>query len=110
MTPNSHSKQGKDMSVKQVLIAARAKIADEKNWTRNTFARDSEGEIVTPRSHFAVCWCAAGALICENPDELSGPAYTALSREMKGDISLFNDSHGHSAVLLAFDRAIESSQ
>lgn len=97
------------MTVKEVLIAARAKIADPANWTQHDYARRKCGYAVNPTSTYAECWCAIGALAAVIGDtvraEKSVP-YFELRDAMGLDIDDFNDTHTHAEVLAKFDEAI----
>lgn len=97
------------MTVKEVLIAARAKIADPAHWTQFEYARRISGFGVSPESTYAECWCAIGALASVVGDtaraEKSAP-YNALLDAMGEDVDNFNDTHTHAEVLAKFDEAI----
>jgi hypothetical protein len=47
---------------KQVLINARALIADPAHWTRGTIARTANGRKVEWHDQSATKWCAMGAM------------------------------------------------
>ena len=105
------------MTTKEILIAARAKIADEKNWTQGELARDAKGDPCKPLSPEAVCWCTDGALrFAQGEDNLYARSYgpigalmEALSLEKDPSTTIpwrYNDSHTHAEVLAIFDRAI----
>lgn len=105
------------MNTVQILKDARALIADEKNWTQDSFARDSGGLPIDPTNDDAVCFCAIGALaraVGSNPDgEL--PAENFLVSEMlewdaRDSIPDFNDNHTHADILSLFDRAIARAE
>lgn len=103
------------MTVKEVLIAARAKIAPIENWTQGSFAKNKNGSPVLETSESACSFCSAGAvyLACR---ELEGgyPAFMIpslnaldeLSRAMGQSVGHFNDTHTHAEVLAKFDEAI----
>lgn len=96
-----------EMTVKDVLIAARAKIADPANWTQRVSAREVNGHVVAHDDAMAVCWCALGALanvIWRN--DIYWAAESALSDAIGGSIHKFNDTHTHAEVLAKFDEAI----
>jgi hypothetical protein len=42
---------------KDVLVAARALIADPAHWTQGSYARDAAGHRVGENSAEATCWC-----------------------------------------------------
>jgi hypothetical protein len=98
-------------SPRDVLIAARAKIADEKNWTQHHYARNARGFSIAASDKKACQWCAGGALIAVHPTGILSDYVAAdlLRREMDGAISHFNDTHTHAEVLSAFDKAIAST-
>ena len=103
------------MSAHEVLIAARALIADERDWTKGQFL-----EVIGGRR----CLCSAGALrvvLSEtgDPADLSDAAYREyddlaahLSRAVGRSIITFNDldTTTHADILAAFDRAIEATK
>lgn len=104
-----------EMTVKEVLIAARAKIADPANWTQGSFAKDIDGCQVWPWDEDATCLCAMGAIAVSvgGYDQHSidsvfaTPYFDALSEVMgAGDVVQFNDTHTHAEVLAKFDEAI----
>jgi len=37
-------------------------FSKKKNWTQEAYARNAKGDIVTPLSKDAVCWCLMGAM------------------------------------------------
>jgi hypothetical protein len=93
----------------EVLIAARALIADPKRWTRDVFARNERGTPELAIGPEACCWCSVGALMkCGYGTGQVLRAEVALLSEMAGcpSVAAFNDSHEHHEVLAAFDRAI----
>lgn len=97
------------MTVKEVLIAARAKIEKPENWTQKAYARDNLGFKVMPSDDGAVCFCAAGALrsLRDLTYIVKENSWYALVTEMGTQtVSFFNDRHTHDQVLHAFDRAI----
>lgn len=51
------------MSIQQDLIATRALIANEANWTSFELSRDENSAVVWPTDERANCWCIGGALI-----------------------------------------------
>lgn len=102
------------MASADILRAARARIEDPKNWTRNALARGPLGEVV-PVNHPTACkWCAYGSLYTmqNGPDwrlakdalELAGRALFKLWPE---DI---NDGLGHEAVLKMYGAAIAAAE
>jgi hypothetical protein len=117
------------MTTKEYLIAARAKITDESNWTQHALARDVYGS-EKPRNHpladdihwkgidgrypQACSFCAMGAVQAVTPIEHEKEACGALNaaaRHLYNDISIpsVNDELGHAAVLACFDKAIKDA-
>ena len=97
------------MTVKDVLIAARAKIEKPENWTRGMSARDADGQYISPRDPKAVCWCSAGAVYASVPlvgVMPSSRVLRALDDVSGNSIETFNDNMPHSEVLAVFDQAI----
>jgi hypothetical protein len=117
------------MTIKDYLVAARAKVADESNWTAYALARDAEGndkpsshplsddthwEGIDGRHPQACRWCALGAVQSVTPEGWEHEASTALNiaaRQLYGGTSIpeVNDNLGHAAVLACFDKAIEDA-
>jgi hypothetical protein len=118
------------MTIKNYLTAARAKIADESNWTQHTLARDAEGndkpsshplsgdphwEGIDGRDVQACRWCAMGAVQAVTPVKHEQDAWDALDRaavkiyHAPVRISQVNDDAGHAAVLACFDQAIKDA-
>lgn len=50
------------LSLRERLIAARARIAPPEHWTKGVFARTKEGVLTYPASPEAACWCLVGTL------------------------------------------------
>jgi hypothetical protein len=118
------------MTTKDYLLAARAKIADESNWTQHALARDVYGS-EKPRDHpladdthwegidgrdvQACQWCAMGAVQAVTPIEHERYVQKALNAaalklyEDLASIPEVNDNLGHAAVLACFDQAIKDA-
>ena len=62
------------------LIAVRDLIADPRNRTAGAFARDKDGDEVTPDSAAATCWCLVGALM--KITERREPSIRALAAQL----------------------------
>lgn len=103
------------MASAKILRAARQRITDPKNWTRDAYARDEAGRDTYTNGDcdFAVCWCAYGALGAEGSGVLTPEAdilfQAALELYEKGPVEI-NDALGHEAVLRVYDRAIEIAE
>ncbi len=96
-------------TVKDVLIAARAKI--EQGWTQGASARDALSNAVAFDDQNATCWCMVGALFAAEPidDMLRVDARLSLRiHPARVGISRFNDTPGRTKeeVLAVFDKAI----
>ena len=101
------------MTVKELLIAARARITDPATWTRKTLARDATGYPCRAHSDEAVAWCALGSLHIPDTDVKDQMnAYDRLkivADGMGGGVVYVNDVLGHDTVLQMFDLAIEKA-
>ena len=116
------------MTPQEILIAARAKIADEANWCKGALARDINGDD-KPDSHehsefifweglqgndpMSCRWCALGAVQAVIGDDHI--PYAVRSPLEKAARNLFqaktiadlNDGLGHVAVMQCYDAAIK---
>ena len=105
------------MKESERLIAAKALIADERNWTQEVYARNAAMKEVSPLDPTATCFCSLGALRkvsgWAHDDSLPGK-YFAQSAvyllKLDGYIDLFNDNNTHEAVMEMFDLAIKLAQ
>jgi hypothetical protein len=95
----------------EVLTTGRELLADPKNWTQRTLARNKAGESVEhPWDPKATCFCSIGAV-----HKVLGRYQLDLKFEVKrlldcvagGWMVSFNDRHTHAEVLEAWDKAIE---
>ncbi len=60
-------------------------LTDESKWTKDTYARDKDGNATTPGASDAVCWCLVGALErCYIPTSEFGLVYERLARRTDG--------------------------
>ena len=93
-------------TVKEILSAARAIIANEENWTQGRYAKDKDGSSIGVNCSSAVCFCSIGAIykITMSPSH----AMEVLRKHMGDSIMAFNDGHTHKEVLAAWDEAIAS--
>lgn len=107
------------MTLLETLVAARARIADPKNWTVAADARTAGGFCVSAWSERATCWCAVGALQAEyggyGAEYQMGLAHlvkAAQALHQTNSVIDLNDdpSLGHSAVLKIYDKAIEEAR
>lgn len=101
--------------VHDVLVKARALIADPQRWTTGELARDNNGRGVDPLATTACKWCLEGAVERASDGERR-PAVSAYSMlvDLVPESCLapheFNDYTTHAAVLALFDRAIEATK
>ena len=102
---------------KQVLINARALIADPAHWTRGELACTAEGQSVAWYDPSAARWCAQGAIYRAACDLVADQKEaTRIGNEVAKSIygrrwhfvslAIINDRQGHAAVLAAFDKAL----
>jgi hypothetical protein len=104
---------------KQVLLDARALIADPARWTRSYLARNAAGHPVHWCDPSATTWCAMGA-IYRSAYELVGckKEATRIGKEVARRLApiwfcrslmTLNDARGHAVVLARFDRALAAA-
>jgi len=97
---------------RDVLVEARARIADVARWTRGASARMCLLPLVNPNSPYAIAWSADGAV-----HRAAGGAWMLCGREAlrvlasaasipATDVAKWNDTVPHTTILDAFDRAI----
>lgn len=113
----------------EILIAARAVIADPAHWTQGIQAATVDGSPTNPWSPDAAQFCAIGgvskAIAVQTFDDwhsvCSLPVIRALFDAIPKDshwrahaagpaVALFNNHHKHHDVLALFDRAIENER
>lgn len=102
-------------SVLETLIKGRAAIALPEHWTQFIWARNATGGPASCKNLSAVSFCSTGVLIKigvprDGSDPLRLAVVNALCAEMNGKIVKFNDTHTHSEVIAAWDRAIATEQ
>jgi hypothetical protein len=116
--------------MKDILIAARAKIADQANWTQHALARDADNNNkpdshpqannvfwsgLTGRDPLACKFCALGAVEAVEADDSrfrqARDALNTAAFDLFRKLSIFdvNDNIGHVAVLQCYDHAIEAA-
>jgi len=95
------------MTPAEILIAARALIAEEKSWCQGALARNAAGVATTPYRPGAVAFCSVSAIdLIGGLTESVHDAYAALALFCDDRPTVFNDSHTHAEVLDAYDKAI----
>jgi hypothetical protein len=98
-------------TIEAVLVLAKAKIQDPKNWCRSALAKDIDGEPLHQDSPNAVRWCAVGALLSSTPKfYLREKSITFLTESEQIEPAVVNNVEGHEAVMKMFDRAIKIAQ
>ena len=103
------------MKPSELLIKAKAVIADPKHWTQDVYAKDAKGHHTGPSTPDAVCWCSVGALdkVAHEENAYSTHLTTAGYLDVVSDecgysgIPDFNDNSSHEAVMKAWDKAIK---
>ena len=103
------------MKPSELLIKAKAVIADPKHWTQGSYAKDAEGRNVGPAKPDAVCWCSIGAIDKVAHEESTYAARFAATRYLAvvsdkygySGITDFNDNSSHKVVMKAWDKAIK---
>ena len=105
---------------KQVLINARALIADPEHWTSGKLACTADGHQVAWYDRLASKWCALGAIYRAAYD-LVGDQKQAMrigdelavsirpGSWFRGTLPAINDARGHAAVLAVFDKALQAA-
>jgi hypothetical protein len=88
-----------ELSTAEVLRRARKVIEDPERWTQGAYSRDGGKR------------CAAGAIYCQDaPVDDRAVAYSVLWAVVGSRVEGFNDSHSHTEVLAAFDKAIAEAE
>ena len=104
-------------SVKELLIAARAKIEKPENWTTGWYAKTATGRQCNTDDPEAICFCSMGAIDAAAGIDvyLAQRAYYELQLVLERiiypgfGIAEFNDTHTHAQVLDMFDKAIANA-
>ena len=103
------------MKPSELLIKAKAVIADPKHWTQGWYAHNADGFDVESCNPEAVCWCSVGAIDKVVHEEgVSDTRFkaTLYLAEMAGEFGCssipdLNDHSSHETVMKAWDRAIK---
>jgi hypothetical protein len=106
----------KNLPVSEILIKAKAEIANPARWTREAYARDENGQAVDIYDANATCFCAVGAIRRQNPKqhlvnmsiEHAVKAINTACREKARTIYHHNDhpETSHEDIIQVFDAAI----
>ena len=100
--------------VLNLIRRAKNRISDHHRWTRETEARDSNGQEIDADSKSAARWCALGSLDRESTgdDVTFKTAVRTCDKEAKNmygqysDLTIVNDDHGRKAVIKLFNKVI----
>jgi hypothetical protein len=109
-----------NQEVLQCLVDARELLSYPAKWTKGCYAKNANGDVVSPTNPSAACFCVVGAVakvssICMFSENFNSfytedPAIQFLrgaSESMKGYTpTRFNDTSSHEEVLQLFDTAI----
>ncbi len=103
------------MKPSELLVKAKAVIADPKHWTQGWYAKDAKGYSTGPSTSKAVCWCSIGAIDKVAHEESTYAARFAATRYLAvvsdkygySGITDFNDNSSHKVVMKAWDKAIK---
>lgn len=100
---------------KEILIAARAKIAQPECWTQGRQARTQIGIGTDARDARAVCWCGFGAVWFVVGYDYYNSTVTNAENALNDQtpqkhFPTWQDAKGrtHAEVLAMFDKAIEA--
>jgi hypothetical protein len=103
---------------KQVLINARALIADPTHWTKSALARTADDYVVEFYDRSATKWCAQGAIYRAAYDLVGdqkeakrngGVVLKTVHSSRWYSLPSLNDWRGHTAVLAVFDKALQAA-
>lgn len=116
--------RGDELNLVVILRLVRERLSDPKRWTKNTYAKDKDGEHVYSCSERACRWCLSGAIMVEEISYAAprGLTYNAglyveelrlmaeqmglLNRKNEG-LHMFNDRSTHEQVLAFLDSALQ---
>lgn len=103
------------MASADIIRAARARIADPKNWTECASARDAQGRAVSSINPKACSWCALGAVLSVSHGKGNAELValeTAVDQLFPDQVFIagVNDNLGHAAVLQMYDAAIAAAE
>ncbi|MCC7368778.1 MAG: hypothetical protein IT306_10170 [Chloroflexi bacterium] len=102
---------------RDILLRARALIADRRRWTRDVTARDRHYRPVSATEPAAIQWCALGALLRVADDPAAfvravNLLEMAAAALFKRSVRWVNDRPGrtaHADLLAVFDHAIAAA-
>ena len=99
---------------KQIITDTKQLLSDPKHWTKNTSARDVNGNMVAAKECIAVCWCLYGAVRANTDNfgeaiSVSNVLFDYLPDD-HWSLPNFNDSREttHEDVIRVLDKALET--
>lgn len=98
--------------IKQILVAARAKLQAPEAWTKGADAKTADGRVTAPLEPGAERFCAYGAMIVvSGGGEYRAAQHFRVANGITGLVSDWNDQSDrtHEQVLAAFDKAIQTA-
>lgn len=102
-------------TMKQLLTEIRDTIADKKNWTQGSNARNKYGDPSPVHSSETVCFCLTGAAAKVAGESNPTTDFHNMWNELKKFLPLgfytipqFNDSVTHSEVIRFLNKAIDA--
>ena len=97
------------MTPKEILIKAKARIADPKHWCKGLWAMDANHKGIRSTSPKACQWCSEGAINSLDARE-TYPAREVLERACRDEgfvtIVQANDACTHEQIMKIWDEAI----
>ena len=99
------------MNKKEVLVQARALIADPRHWTQNAEARNMSGAQVSPHNVTAEKFCMLGAIrkACGNNGALFNETCEFARSILDAQLMHVNDSNSHEGMLSELDNVISEA-
>jgi len=102
----------KKLVIKNILIKAKAVIANPDNWIQNSMAQGIDGWQTSVSDPQACKFCSVGAIYKVNGsmNSVTELARIALEKNTGGlSLDMFNDTHTHQEVMALFDTAIKNA-
>lgn len=102
-------------SLRERLIAARARIEDPEHWIKGNFAKTAQGRVTFPADQKATCFCLVGTLRADDTEHDAADHVKIVSEVVQerfigrfNSIPAFNDHKDttHAGVLRVLDIAI----
>ena len=99
---------------KQIITNTKQLLSDPERWTKNTSARDVNGNMVAAKDDAARCWCFFGAVRVSTDNFGEAISVASILCDYLPDdhwsLPHFNDSRKtkHEDVIGVLDRALET--